>query len=131
MSAAEVVDLTDHRGGTETPEAHELAGPWWEHARCSRAGPRVSELFFSQKPRDIAHAKRICAACPVMAPCLEGALVRREPWGVWGGQLFLDGRILATKRPRGRPRKVPRPEDRVPLIPIPVHLRHLAVVSSP
>jgi hypothetical protein len=31
-----------------------------------------------------------------MIPCLEGALERREPWGVWGGQLLVDGRVLMT-----------------------------------
>ncbi len=42
-------------------------------------------------------------------PCLEGALARREPWGVWGGQLFVNGRILPQKRKRGRPPKNPAP----------------------
>ena len=55
--------------------------------------------------------------------CLEGAIARREPWGVWGGQMFLNGKILATKRRRGRPPKTPRPEDQLPEIPVPVHLR--------
>jgi WhiB family transcriptional regulator, redox-sensing transcriptional regulator len=32
-------------------------------------------------------------------------LARREPWGVWGGELFLQGRVIPRKRPRGRPRK--------------------------
>ena len=36
---------------------------------------------------------------------LAGALERREPWGVWGGQLFVQGSVVARKRPRGRPRK--------------------------
>ena len=34
-----------------------------------------------------------------------GALERREPWGVWGGELFLQGVVIPRKRPRGRPRK--------------------------
>ncbi len=33
------------------------------------------------------------------------SLERREPWGVWGGELFLRGEIVPRKRPRGRPRK--------------------------
>ena len=37
--------------------------------------------------------------------CLSGALERREPWGVWGGELFLQGVVIPRKRPRGRPRK--------------------------
>ena len=39
-----------------------------------------------------------------------GALDRREPWGVWGGQLLIAGVVVARKRPRGRPRKHPLPE---------------------
>mgnify|MGYP003341417293 CR=1 FL=1 len=31
---------------------------------------------------------------------------RREPWGVWGGELFANGKVLAQKRNRGRPPKV-------------------------
>jgi WhiB family redox-sensing transcriptional regulator len=41
----------------------------------------------------------------VIEPCLQGALERREPWGVWGGELFANGAVLAHKRRRGRPRK--------------------------
>ena len=102
---------------------------WRAQARCREVDGDVA-TFFSQRPRDIARAKRVCAVCPVMAPCLEGALLRHEPWGVWGGQLFDQGRILATKRPRGRPRKLPRPEDQLPDVPIPAPLRHLAVVHT-
>jgi WhiB family redox-sensing transcriptional regulator len=47
---------------------------------------------------------------------------------VWGGQLFLNGKILATKRRRGRPPKVARPEDQLPDIPIPDHLQGVAVI---
>ena len=36
----------------------------------------------------------------------QGALERREPWGVWGGELLLRGIVVPRKRPRGRPRKV-------------------------
>ena len=36
--------------------------------------------------------------------------MRREPWGVWGGELFVNGKIVAQKRKRGRPPKV-RPEE--------------------
>jgi WhiB family redox-sensing transcriptional regulator len=62
-------------------------------------------LFFSDDVADINQAKRICAACPVAAPCLQGALDRHEPCGVWGGYLLANGQILAHKRPRGRPPK--------------------------
>ena len=103
---------------------------WWAYARCRAVSADVAAMFFSPRPRDIAGAMRVCAACPAMTPCLEGALRRREPCGVWGGQLFHDGRILTIKRPPGRPRKRPRPEDQLPEIPIPVPLRHLAAVQD-
>ena len=63
------------------------------------------ELFFAEHPRDIQRAKALCGRCPVRAACLAGALKRGEPWGVWGGELFLRGAVIAEKRPRGRPRK--------------------------
>ena len=63
------------------------------------------ELFFAESPQDVELAKALCVDCPVRAECLAGALERREPWGVWGGELFLQGAVIPRKRPRGRPRK--------------------------
>jgi len=63
------------------------------------------ELFFAELPADVEHAKALCTDCPVQQMCLNGALERREPWGVWGGELFLQGVVIPRKRPRGRPRK--------------------------
>jgi len=63
------------------------------------------EVFFAETPSDVEFAKAICLECPVKAACLAGALERKEPWGVWGGELFVQGVIVARKRPRGRPRK--------------------------
>jgi WhiB family redox-sensing transcriptional regulator len=110
-----------------SPDAEEadwaaVATDWHELARCNDSAGTLTSLFFSEELQDIAAAKAICARCPVIVPCLEGAIERREPWGVWGGQLFLNGKILARKRRRGRPPKVARPEDQLPDIPIPEHL---------
>ncbi|WP_405011687.1 WhiB family transcriptional regulator [Kitasatospora sp. NBC_01539] len=63
------------------------------------------EVFFAETPADVEYAKSLCGTCPVKESCLAGALDRREPWGVWGGELFVQGVIVARKRPRGRPRK--------------------------
>jgi WhiB family redox-sensing transcriptional regulator len=63
------------------------------------------ELFFAESPVDVELAKSICTACPIREACLTGALERKEPWGVWGGELFVQGVTVARKRPRGRPRK--------------------------
>ena len=74
---------------------------------CNDGTGNLLALFFSEQLDDIRRAKAMCAECPVREACLAGALARREPWGVWGGQLFLNGKVLAFKRPRGRPRKNP------------------------
>jgi WhiB family redox-sensing transcriptional regulator len=63
------------------------------------------ELYFAESPSDVELAKALCQDCPVRAECLASALERREPWGVWGGELFLSGVVIPRKRPRGRPRK--------------------------
>jgi WhiB family transcriptional regulator, redox-sensing transcriptional regulator len=63
------------------------------------------ELFFAEAPSDVEQAKALCQSCRARNNCLEGALERREPWGVWGGELFMRGTIVPRKRPRGRPRK--------------------------
>lgn len=65
----------------------------------------TEDLWFSDRPADVEQAKALCAECPVQAACLDGALDRREPWGVWGGELFEAGRVIPRKVPRGRPRK--------------------------
>jgi WhiB family transcriptional regulator, redox-sensing transcriptional regulator len=66
---------------------------------------RDPELWFAERPEDVEFAKALCQSCPVREACLAGALERREPWGVWGGELFVNGVVVARKRPRGRPRK--------------------------
>ena len=103
----------------------QLKATTWEDAAACRVVAGASDLFFSEELQDIAAAKRICAECPVIAPCLEGAIGRSEPCGVWGGQLFAGGRILTIKRRRGRPPKHPRPEDQLPVVPVPEHLQRL------
>ncbi|MDQ2816078.1 MAG: WhiB family transcriptional regulator [Actinomycetota bacterium] len=63
------------------------------------------ELFFAESPQDVETAKAMCWGCKARLACLTGALERREPWGVWGGELLMRGAIVPRKRPRGRPRK--------------------------
>ena len=63
------------------------------------------ELFFAESPEDVETAKAMCRGCRARIGCLTGALERREPWGVWGGELLIRGAIVPRKRPRGRPRK--------------------------
>lgn len=70
---------------------------------CQSSDP---DLWFSEFPDQVELAKQFCHECPVQATCLEGATARREPHGVWGGELFEQGRIVAHKHGRGRPRAV-------------------------
>jgi WhiB family redox-sensing transcriptional regulator len=63
------------------------------------------ELFFAESPQDVEQAKALCRGCRARLACLAGALERREPCGVWGGELLMSGAIVPRKRPRGRPRK--------------------------
>jgi len=73
-----------------------------EQLPCRTQDP---ELFFAESPEDVEFAKSLCTTCPVRLDCLNGALERGEPWGVWGGEWFVQGVVVPRKRPRGRPRK--------------------------
>jgi len=90
--------------------------------RCADGNGTLTHLFFSDIPLDTARAKAICSKCTLADDCLAGALDRAEPWGVWGGELVENGRIVANKRPRGRPPKHPRPAVIIDEVPIPPHL---------
>ena len=90
--------------------------------RCSDGNGTLSYLFFSEEFVDIQRAKAICSTCTSKVDCLRGALERSEPWGVWGGELLEEGRVCATKRPRGRPVTKSIRVTAVQEVPIPAHL---------
>ncbi|NUS42814.1 MAG: WhiB family transcriptional regulator [Mycobacteriaceae bacterium] len=64
------------------------------------------DLWFAESPAALEQAKTLCESCPIRRGCLAAALDRAEPWGVWGGEIFDQGVVIARKRPRGRPRKI-------------------------
>jgi WhiB family redox-sensing transcriptional regulator len=70
--------------------------------RCREEGSH--ELFFSDRPAELARAQEICAGCVVRVRCLEVALQENLEWGVWGGVIFWDGQPFLRRRGRGRPR---------------------------
>jgi WhiB family redox-sensing transcriptional regulator len=70
---------------------------------CQRENP---ELWFSEQPADLEQAKVHCRPCPLRGFCLSGAVERREPFGVWGGEIFHRGTVTAQKKARGRPRAI-------------------------
>ena len=63
------------------------------------------ELWFAEQTAQVERAKALCRRCPLVVECLAGAVDRAEPWGVWGGEVFVDGVVVPVKRGRGRPRK--------------------------
>ncbi len=97
-AVANRVQAADPQAGLSAPDLALIEGP----VACLTA----PQLFFAEHPRDIAQAKELCQSCPARRACLAAALDRREPWGVWGGELLLSGRIIPDKRARGRPPKV-------------------------
>ncbi|MDT4925779.1 MAG: WhiB family transcriptional regulator, redox-sensing transcriptional regulator [Pseudonocardiales bacterium] len=93
------------------PVLPDLLDPWSKE--CPDDVPcRVEDpdLWFAEAPSELERAKAFCHDCPARLACLAGALERREPWGVWGGEIFERGAVVARKRPRGRPRKADRTE---------------------
>src|SRR5262245_12924237 len=92
------------------------------YARCADGHGTLTHLFFSEDEFDIARAKAICKKCGLAEECLGGALERAEVYGVWGGELVIDGVIVAIKRGRGRPPKQPRLPLVVDEVPVPPHL---------
>jgi WhiB family redox-sensing transcriptional regulator len=101
----EALEALEAFADLEAPEMGQQAAAW-EDAACRDGSGSLTAIFFSEEPEDIELAKAICSTCPLIGPCLEGALERREPAGVWGGQLFVEGEVVARKRKRGRPPKV-------------------------
>ena len=112
LATLERTDRLDPQGDQPDLQAFLAFGPAGLAALAGRVSDeqlpcRVNdpELFFADLPADVERAKTLCSSCPVRALCLTGALERREPWGVWGGEWFVQGVVVARKRPRGRPRK--------------------------
>lgn len=68
---------------------------WQLKAACLESDP---ELFFPEEGESTAPAKRICAQCPVRTQCLDYALAKREPYGVFGGLSEGERTRLLTRR---------------------------------
>ncbi len=66
-----------------------------------------SELFFAELPADLELAKTLCADLPGPGRVPRRGARAAGALGVWGGELFANGVVIARKRPRGRPRKDP------------------------
>ena len=68
---------------------------WMTAGKCQDMPPSV---FFPNDGVGVEIARRICANCPVKAPCLEYALLNRIDHGVWGGSSERERRRIARRR---------------------------------
>ncbi|MEU0940375.1 WhiB family transcriptional regulator [Embleya sp. NPDC005971] len=105
----EPVPEPDPTADTPPPPPLERPFPGWQfHAACRKkdtdmwyggpdrpdqerkgAPPRVNNAY-------AAHAKSICAVCPVKAMCLAEAMARNEEHGIWGGLDRKERQALTT-----------------------------------
>jgi WhiB family redox-sensing transcriptional regulator len=103
----DVISVREHTGGEGGKPSLGVLHDHAENVKDQLLPCRVNDpdLWFAESPDDVEFAKRLCLGCPVQHLCLSGALERGEPWGVWGGQLFQKGAVIARKRLAGRPPK--------------------------
>ncbi len=74
----------------------DTATAWMQDGNCRLYPPAT---FFPSDGVGVEVARRICAECPVQAPCLEYALLHRIDHGVWGGASERERRrILRSRR---------------------------------
>lgn len=75
----------------------QLIPAWYEDALCAQVD---TELFHPEQGGNSRPAKRVCAACPVRAECLDYAM-RTKAMGIWGGTSQRERQALANKRAKG------------------------------
>lgn len=68
---------------------------WMAEGKCREVPPAT---FFPSDGVGVEVARRICATCPMQAPCLEYALRNKIDHGVWGGASERERRRIARRR---------------------------------
>jgi len=71
-----------HESSTFRTGRDEVVLQWQDDAMCAQVG---TEMFFPEKGGSTREAKKICAACPVVAECLAYAIEIEVGPGIWGG----------------------------------------------
>ena len=87
MSAPRISAFTVTRSTQQAP-APDGTGDWREQAACREWDFQLKgdPFFTDDRGRDPwADARAVCEDCPVRTTCLEAALSRREPHGLFGG----------------------------------------------
>jgi WhiB family transcriptional regulator, redox-sensing transcriptional regulator len=59
---------------------------WMDTAECRGGDPAVIRKFFPGVGKSAEPAKKVCAGCASVQPCLTYALEHPELSGVWGGK---------------------------------------------
>jgi WhiB family transcriptional regulator, redox-sensing transcriptional regulator len=126
MTFTDTIERPPTESRIAEPTGYSADELWLLDAACVELD---TATFFSDDLDDIAEAKRVCLSCPVRTRCLDAAVERGEQYGVWGGHLFVAGRIVLSKRRRGRPPKTPRPGDVLPEVEVPDIYRRLVTVG--
>lgn len=72
-----------------------MENEWMQVGLCKSVPPST---FFPSDGVGVEQARKICAECPVKAPCLEYALFNRIDHGVWGGTSERERRRILRQR---------------------------------
>lgn len=62
------------------PNCHDNPGPYMDYPENHPPSPE--------------QAYKLCKDCPVLADCARFASAYRPPMGVWGGEVYVDGKPL-------------------------------------
>lgn len=66
-------------------ELLDIEREFWREAAACADRPEVDFFTPPDATVEVARAKAICAACPVLDDCLGFAIETNQPDGIWGG----------------------------------------------
>lgn len=101
MSAADESDTSQDAGRFGAGSGglltiSDLFPAWQRQAACFGRG---NERWFADgQGSQLRAARALCAGCPVIATCLDAALVHKEEYGIWGGCGEAERRTFARCR---------------------------------
>lgn len=70
----------------------------WETKAACRSAPPGFMYPWDDQVEEVEAAKALCHLCSVRETCLEAALARREPDGIWGGYTFRERKRMIRSR---------------------------------